>query len=123
MGWLDSFVPVVKTTAPESVVDVAASLAPVNSIDSLGSPYLWNGQAATRSEAMGIPTVARARNIMCSIGASLPLETYDKATNAEVPSVRVIHQPDPRITGAEFWSWIFEDLIFRPAAYAWVMSR
>lgn len=123
MGWLDSFIPKVTATAPEAVVDVAASLAPVNSIDSLGSSYIWNGQGATRTEAMGVPTVARARNIICSVGSSLPLEVYDKATRVNVPAPRVINQPDPRITGAEFWAWIFEDLLFRPAAYAYVTAR
>lgn len=122
MGWLDSFLPV-KATAPEAVVDVAASLAPVNSIDSLGSPFVITGQTATRTEAMGVPTVARARNIICTVGASLPIETYDKATNQNVPSPRVINQPDQRITGVEFWSWIFEDLLFRPAAYAYATAR
>lgn len=117
------FPPVMTATAPEAVVDVEASLYPVNSIDSLGSPYLWNGQSATRSEAMGVPTIARARNIICSVGASLPINTYDKATRQEVPSPRVINQPDQRITGAEFWSWIFEDLLFRPAAYAYATAR
>jgi len=123
VGWIDNFVPFVKTETPVESVDVAASLAPVNSIDSLGAPYLWNGQSATRSEAMGVPTIARARGIICSTAASLPLETYDKATRQNVPSPRVINQPDPRITGAEFWSWIFEDLLFRPAAYAYVTAR
>ena len=106
---------------PEATVD--ASLAPINSIDSIGAPFFAVGQSATRSEAMGVPTIARARGIICSTVASLPLETKVKETNETVPSFRVIHQPDPRITGAEFWAWIAEDLLFRPAAYARVLSR
>ena len=112
-------------TAPQPIaeVNVDAALAPVNSIDALGAPYFTYGQSATRAEAMGVPTIARARGIICSTVASLPLETKVKETNETVPSFRVINQPDPRITGAEFWAWIAEDLLFRPAAYARVLSR
>jgi HK97 family phage portal protein len=120
MGLKDFFI-----TAPQPIaeVNVDAALAPVNSIDALGAPYFAYGQSATRSEAMGVPTIARARGIICSTVAALPLETKVKETNETVPSFRVIHQPDPRITGAEFWAWIAEDLLFRPAAYARVLSR
>ena len=97
MGIREFFVPA-KPEAP--VVD--ASLAPVNSIDSIGAPFFGGAQSASRSEAMGVPVIARARGIICSTVASLPLETKIKATNETVSSPRVINQPDPRITGAEF---------------------
>jgi HK97 family phage portal protein len=120
MGIRDFFV-----SAPQPQPDqtIDASLAPVNSLDSIGAPYFGGIQSASRSEAMGVPTIARARGIICSTVASLPLQTRVKETNEIVPSFRVINQPDPRITGAEFWAWIAEDLLFRPAAYAMVMSR
>jgi len=119
MGLFDYFVP----AQPKAEVQIDASLAPLNSIDSLGAPYFSYGQSASRSEAMGVPVIARARGIICSTVASLPLETKVKETHETVASFRVINQPDPRITGAEFWAWIAEDLLFRPAAYARVMSR
>jgi HK97 family phage portal protein len=118
MGIRDFFLPA-KPDAP--VID--ASLAPVNSLDSIGAPYFGGIQSASRSEAMGVPVIARARGIICSTVASLPLETKNKSTKETVSSARVINQPDPRITGAEFWAWIAEDLLFRPAAYAVVTQR
>jgi HK97 family phage portal protein len=120
MGLKDFFI-----TAPTPIAEAAvdASLAPINSIDSIGAPFFAVGQSATRSEAMGVPTIARARGIICSTVAALPLETKVKETNETVYSPRVIHQPDPRITGAEYWAWIAEDLLFRPAAYSRVLSR
>ena len=79
MGLLDTFR--VKTIEPTSA-DVAAAL-PLPTIDSLIIPF--NGTVtATREEAMSVPAVARARNIMCSAIASLPLEVWDKATGTEV---------------------------------------
>ena len=120
MGLKDLFV-TAKQPVAETMID--ASLAPVNSIDSIGAPFFGGVQSASRSEAMGVPVIARARGIICSTVASLPLETKVKETGETVPSFRVIHQPDPRITGAEFWAWIAEDLLFRPAAYAAVTAR
>lgn len=119
MGLRETFFP----TPAKAEVQVDASLAPVNAVDAIGSPYFAYGQTASRSEAMGVPTIARARGIICSTVAALPLETKVKETDETVSSFRVINQPDPRITGAEFWAWIAEDLLFRPAAYARVMSR
>jgi HK97 family phage portal protein len=119
MGLRETFFP----PAPKAEIAVDASLAPVNSIDSLASPYIGGLQTASRQTAMSVPTIARARGIICSTVASLPLETKVKETGETVPSFRVINQPDPRITGAEFWSWIAEDLLFRPSAYARVISR
>ena len=120
MGLFDLFVPAAK---PQAETAVDASLAPVNSLDSIGAPYFGGEQTASRTTAMAVPTIARARGIICSTVASLPLETKVKVTEETVYSPRVINQPDPRITGAEFWAWIVEDLLFRPAAYARVMSR
>jgi hypothetical protein len=63
MGLKDFFI-----TAPQPIAEanVDAALAPVNSIDALGAPYFAYGQSATRSEAMGVPVVARARGIIFS---------------------------------------------------------
>ena len=96
MGLFDFLVP----AQPQAEVHIDASLAPVNSIDAIGAPYFAYGQTATRSEAMGVPVIARARGIICSTVAALPLETKVKETNETVASFRVINQPDPRITGA-----------------------
>ena len=39
------------------------------------------------------------------------------------PQPRVINQPDPRIAGSVFWSWIVSDLFFHPTAYAYATER
>jgi protein tyrosine phosphatase (PTP) superfamily phosphohydrolase (DUF442 family) len=69
MGLRETFFP----TAPKAEMTIDASLAPVNAIDAIGAPYFAYGQSATRSEAMGVPVIARARGIICSTVASLPL--------------------------------------------------
>tara|TARA_R110000868_G_scaffold181674_1_gene422591 strand:+ start:1555 stop:2694 length:1140 start_codon:yes stop_codon:yes gene_type:complete len=108
----------VETAAPTRGVDVAASLAPVTSIDSL-SPFFGGAQTATREEAMSVPSCARARNIICSSIASIGLEIIDRSTGMELEGVipRVIKTPDPRIPGAATYVWTCEDLIFYGYAY------
>jgi HK97 family phage portal protein len=71
---------------------------------------------------MTIPTVARALGIIQTI-ASLPMHTRNEATGEKVSQPRVINQPDPRIPGTTFWSWIISDLFFHPSAYAYVLDR
>lgn len=125
MGLFDLFVPsTVKAAPAPSLVDVeAASLYPVNSINSLGG-YYWNGnQTATRTEAMGVPALARARNIICTTVGSFEMHTRNIATGEKVQQPRVINQPDPRIAGSAFWAWLAEDLLFVGYGYARVMSR
>ena len=111
MGFFDSFLPV-KTNAPQNTSDVeAASVAPYYSET---STLFFSGIAqATRAEAMSIPTIARALSVMQTI-ASLPMETRNVATGEKVTQPRVINQPDPRIAGTVFWSWMISDLFFHP---------
>jgi HK97 family phage portal protein len=71
---------------------------------------------------MTIPTVARSLGIIQTV-ASLPMHTRNEATGEKVTQPRVINQPDPRIPGTTFWSWIISDLFFFPSAYAYVMER
>lgn len=119
MGILDIFATRnVETAAPTRGVDVAASLAPVTSIDSL-NPFFGGAQTATREEAMSVPSCARARNIICSSISSISLEVIDRSTGMELEGVtpRVIRTPDPRIPGSATYVWTCEDLLFYGYAY------
>ena len=115
MGFLDLFVPKAELTVE------AADLAPVNV--ALGGNWVAGIQTATRAEAIGVPTIARARQIICSTLSGLPFETINEGSNEVIPSPRVLNQPDPRIPGSVFWAWIYEDLLFSGAGYARVLDR
>jgi len=124
MGFFDLFAPTVKAApAPSSINVEAASLYPVNTLNSLGGYYWQGNQTATRSEAMGVPAVARGRNIICTTVGSFGMHTRNIATGEKVQQPRVINQPDPRIAGSAFWSWLAEDLLFTGYGYARVMQR
>ena len=97
-------------------VDAAATpliLDPVNLLSTISS--------ASRNQAMAIPTIARGRNILCSL-ATLPLEQYIITTGAHIEPNRVINQPDSRVPGSAIYAFIAEDLLFHGVAYGQVMS-
>jgi len=108
--------------APEPVgltVDAAATPAPFNNTV---QNYFYPLASATRQQAMAVPTIARARNIICSTIASLPLEQRIKVSGVRVEPNRVITQPDSRVPGSAIYSYIAEDLLFHGVAYGQVLS-
>jgi len=116
MGLLDTFR--AKAVEPTSA-DVAAAL-PLPTIDSLMIPFNGGIISATREEAMSVPACARARNIICSAIASLPLEVWDRKTGDELEAPKSISLPDRRVTAATTYTWLAEDLLFWGYAYAQV---
>lgn len=106
MGFFDLFVG--STPAPKAV-DVEASLAPFNLSSSI---YGMLGAPTTidRATAMSVPAVARARNIICGTIGSLPLEQYNKISGAHIEPLRVLNQPDPRVSGFVVYNWLAEDI-------------
>jgi HK97 family phage portal protein len=70
----------------------------------------------TRDEAMTIPAVARARNIVAGTLASLPLELYNNR-GEEIPKPRWMKQPDPHSAYGTMLAWTIDDLIFNGTAY------
>ena len=73
MGLFDRFT----NQKPKSENDVSASLSPFSISDTFWNA-INNGIGASRIQAMSIPTIARARNLICSSVASLPIEQYIK---------------------------------------------
>jgi len=117
MGIKDLFV-----KAPEPVgltVDAAATPAPFNNTV---QNYFYPLATANRQQAMAVPTLARARNIICSTIASLPLEQRIKVSGVRVEPNRVINQPDSRVPGSAIYSYIAEDLLFHGVAYGQVLA-
>jgi HK97 family phage portal protein len=76
----------------------------------------------TRQQAMTVPAVARARNIIAGTIASLPLSTYLEITEAELPNRPIIKQPDPSTTRSNMITWTVDDLMFSGVAYWQIMA-
>ena len=118
MGLFDRFI---TNTTIAPTVDVAAANTPYNLQSAVGGLF-YGAQTATREQAMSVPSVARARNIICSTIGSLPLETYNHFTKEHIEPNRVIMQPDPRVAGSAIYAWIAEDLLFHGVAYGQVLD-
>jgi len=100
-----------------SYQDVYAQLEPnvygsTYGVASLNVPFTW----ITRDEAMTVPAVARARNIVAGTLASLPLELYN-SRDEELPKPRWMKQPDPNSAYGTMMAWTIDDLIFNATAF------
>ncbi len=119
MGLFDRFL---TNQAPAIQTDVSAGNVPYNVQQSAASLF-YGAATATREQAMSVPSLARARNIICSTIGSLPLETYNHFTKEHLRPQRVIMQPDPRIAGSAIYAWLAEDLLFTGNAYGVVLDQ
>ena len=122
MGAIRDFLfPNVEAAKPGLVTDVqAANLQPLQNLDYfsvLGTPV-----STTRQLAMSVPSVARARNIICGTIGSLPLTTFNRITGEYVDPHRVINQPDPRVAGFVVYCWLAEDIWMYGAGYGQVLE-
>ena len=121
MGLLDAF-RLQNSLIAMPEVDVTAAVG--NTIE----PYLNHlgyGDTSgyvTRQQAMTVPAVARARNIIAGTIASLPMCTYLEATEGELPNRPVIKQPDNSTTRSNMMSWTIYDLMFYGVAYWQILA-
>jgi HK97 family phage portal protein len=122
MGAIRDFLfPSVQSAKPAIVTDVQAALTPVQISDSVYN-ILGGATNTTRQLAMSVPSVARARNIICGTIGSLPLTTFNRITGQYVDPHRVINQPDPRVAGFVIYTWLAEDIWLYGAGYGQVLE-
>lgn len=84
--------------------------------------YLDFPSTATREQAMQVPAVARGRGIMCGTAGALPLNAYNKTTQARVYGNSLLTQPDPSLPLSVTLSWTAEDLLFSGVSYWQVLA-
>jgi HK97 family phage portal protein len=122
MGAIRDFLfPQVQAAKPGIVTDVQAGLTPVQIADSVYN-ILGGSTNTTRALAMSVPSVARARGIICGTVGSLPLTTFNRITGEYVDPHRVINQPDPRVAGFVIYCWLAEDIWLYGAGYGQVLE-
>jgi len=117
MGIRDSLRLVKQAELLPSYQDVYAQLEPnvygsTFGVASLNVPFTW----ITRDEAMTVPAVARARNIVAGTLASLPLELYN-SRDEELAKPRWMRQPDPNSAYGTMMAWTIDDIIFSGSAF------
>jgi HK97 family phage portal protein len=88
-------------------------------------PSLYNAVAlrVSRKDAMSVPSVARARNLICGTVASIPLEYYNKTTGEVIAAPRWINQLAKNQPSFITINWIVDSLLFYGVAYLRVTER
>jgi phage portal protein BeeE len=109
-------------TPDNSANKIDAAVAPYN-YQQYAQPFDYFGlSAVSRAQAMQVPAVARARNIICATIGSLPLEVRRESNNSKVTTPLFIKQPDPRMTGQSVYTFLAEDLLFTGQGYLRILE-
>lgn len=89
-----------------------------------GSGWWWDATnlPVTRAEAMSVPAIARARNIMCGTVGALPIERYSDMTGQHLSSTPLLYQPDPASPRSVTYTWLADSLLFYGVAFAQVLK-
>ena len=88
-------------------------------------PSLYNAiiPRVSRHDAMTVPSVARARNLICGTVASIPLEYYKKSTGEVIAPPRWISQLSKSQPSFVTINWMVDSLLFYGVAYLLVTER
>jgi phage portal protein BeeE len=88
-------------------------------------------QGEARAAAMQVATISRARDLMASVLASMPLKMYNERWNEEEGEMEEVpiaprswlRQPDPTVTYPFLMAWTFDDLLHYGKAYWYITAR
>ena len=111
----------IEAIAPVRGADIAAQIGPAPTLDAF-FPFGSADYLASREEAMSVPAIARARNMISNSIETIPMVTRDKATGQIIEQPVVINEPDKRVPGAASWCWAAEDLLFTGFSYFSIQS-
>jgi len=102
---------------------VEAQLSPQVMGETLPSIYNYIIPRISRKDAMSVPSVARARNLICGTVASIPLEYYNKSTGEVIAPPRWINQLAKNQPSFVTLTWIVDSLLFYGISYLRVTER
>ena len=107
-----------KTSATEQPKSsLLAQYAPQIMTESYNSIYNYATPRLQRADAMKVSSFARARNLICGTGATIPMALYKKSTGEELGSPVWLEQPS--LTQPRFvtLSWTIDSLMMYGVAY------
>ena len=102
---------------------VEAQYAPQVMGENLPTIYNTIVPRVSRHDAMTVPSVARARNLICGTVASIPLEYYKKSTGEVIAPPRWINQLSKNQPSFVTLTWIVDSLLFYGVSYLLVTER
>ena len=91
--------------------------------ENLPSLYSSLTLRVSRKDAMSVPSVARARNLICGTVASIPLEYYNKRTGEVMAAPRWINQLSKNQPSFVTINWMVDSLLFYGVCYLRVVER
>ena len=96
---------------------ILAQYAPQIMTESYNSIYNYATPKLQRADAMKVSSFARARNLICGTGATIPLALYRKSTGEELGSPVWLEQPS--LTQPRFVTiaWTIDSLMMYGTAY------
>jgi HK97 family phage portal protein len=97
--------------------DIKAQLAPSIMADPFNYYTPLSAFTIDRAEAITIPSVQQARNIICGIISGMEFHTYQKATDQEIPNLPWVDQLTKNTPNAVTLSWIVDSLLFYSTSY------
>lgn len=108
-----------KTTAQDKPLEssLLAQYAPQIMTESYNSIYNYATPRLQRADAMKVSAFARARNLICGTGATIPMALYKKSTGEELGSPLWLEQPS--LTQPRFvtLAWTIDSLMMYGTAY------
>lgn len=102
---------------------VEAQAAPQVMGENLPSLYNSLTLRVSRKDAMSVPSVARARNLICGTVASIPLEYYNKKTGEVIAPPRWINQLSKNQPSFVTLNWMVDSLLFYGNCYLRIVER
>jgi len=106
----------------------AAAAGGYGGANSVGRFYQYV-EGTARNNAISVPTISRARDLMASTIGCLNLRMYNEIWNGnELEKVYIaprswLRKISPSVTNNFLLSWLFDDLFFYGAAYLYITSR
>jgi len=106
----------------------AAAAGGYGGAQSVGRYYQYV-EGTARNNAMSVPTISRARDLMASVIGCQNLRMYNEIWNGnELEKVYIaprswLRRISPSVTNNFLLSWLFDDLFFYGAAYLYITSR
>ena len=100
-----------------------AQAAPQVMGENLPSIYSSFTLRVSRKEAMSVPAVARARNLICGTVASIPLEYFSKKTGEKIASPKWINQLAGSQPSFVTLTWCVDSLLFYGICFLRITER
>lgn len=119
MGLFNAFRITPTLDAPKIDVTAASGAYFPQSMQTMGQNTLTY---VDRNQAMTVPAVARARNIIAGTISTLPMKSYIDSSGVEIEGRSLVEQPDPAVPRQITLAWTIDDLIFYGVAYWEVLT-